>query len=289
MDRPSRRRLVGIFASAVALTSAVTLAASLHAPLVGTFALLGGKPLVAAELTITKTQGSSVSVDVAQTQGQATQPITHYDIDMTKLMHMIVIRDDFAEFQHVHPAFNAKTGHFTQTLKLDTTHRFFVYVDSHPHDVGQQVFRFVLQPGVTATSTSGPLPSMTPSPTHTTVGPYTVTLAKTTLGANQMSMVDVTITKNGKLATDLKPYLGAAAHAVFIDTASMQYVHVHPMVNDAMMSMDMDDVGDMRGMGKAGPRMMMHVPPLPVGTYKLWLQFQAGTHLYVAPITIAAR
>jgi hypothetical protein len=91
-----------------------------------------------------------------------------------------------------------------------------------------------------------------------------------------MTMLPIRIARNGKPATDLHPYLGAAGHAVFIDTSSLAYVHVHPMLPG----------GKMKG---AGPKMVLHVPGLPVGTYKLWLQFQGGTKVYTAPFTIAAR
>ena len=99
--------------------------------------------------------------------------------------------------------------------------------------------------------------------------------------------------ENGKLATDLHPYLGAAAHAVFINTATLDYVHVHPMVKGAADSMHMDMNGDEAMQeshsAQSGPQMVMQLPALPQGTYKMWLQFKGGSTLYTVPFTIAAR
>ncbi len=268
----------------------VVAATLISAPIAGTFALLGGKPMVAAEMTATRL-GGPYTLDIVQTPLDGGKPITNYTLDMTKLMHLIIVSDDFTEFFHVHPAFDAKTGHFTIEQRLDPLHRYYAYADSQPTGMSQQVFRFTIQPGPNATNNVSPFKR--PSPVTADAGPYTVTLAKTTLPANTMQMIDVNITRNGTPATDLKPYLGAAAHAVFINTSSLQYVHVHPMVqgahasmSDMHMSMPMnDDIG----MGKAGPKLMMHVPPLPAGIYRLWLQFQGGSTLQVAAFTIVAR
>jgi hypothetical protein len=43
--------------------------------------------------------------------------IQSYDVDMTKLMHMIVVSDDLTDFQHVHPTL-LSNGHFTIELHL---------------------------------------------------------------------------------------------------------------------------------------------------------------------------
>jgi len=107
----------------------------------------------------------------------------------------------------------------------------------------------------------------------------------------------VEINKNGRPAGDLHPYLGAAAHAVFLNTASLTYVHVHPMTGDQMA--DMNEMAGMRGMNmshedlapgeKVSGRMYLMVPALKPGLYKLWLQFRGGTELYVAPFTLAVQ
>ena len=275
-------------------------ALSFSAPLVGTFALVDGTPKVAAEMRVQQTPTKTM-LDIFQTQGQSTKPILKYDLDMTKLMHLVIISDDFSQFMHLHPAFNAKTGHFTIALPLDPTRQYIAYVDTMPSGDGQQVFRFLLPAQQTAEMavpagqpTNRPIFASTPSPTATTAGPYTVKIQATTIAANVREAVNLTIERNGRPASDLHPYLGAAAHAVFIDTANLGYIHLHPMIKGAKSDMDMSMPGSMSmkdegGPAKSGPQMVMDVPDLPVGTYKMWLQFEGGSKLYTAAFTIAVR
>lgn len=273
-------RLAGLFLAA----------ALAHTPLTGTWALASGKPLVAAQMRVTNLPGQNVALDIYETKPGATTPVRSYDVDMTKLMHMVVISTDFTQFMHVHPTFDATTGHFAQTIHLDPAHDYYVYADAEPQGIGQQVFRFDLRRAGVGKDSTRPDNSLH---AKAAAGPYTVSLSKTTLAANAPSTISITVMRNGALAGDLQPYLGAAAHAVFIDTNTLTYVHVHPTVAGApAMDMDMgmdDDMGASKVTAKAGPRMTMNVPALAPGTYKLWLQFQGKTGLAVASFTLVAR
>ena len=285
MDRLTRRR-VGALLSVIAGTLALG-STALAAPLNGTFALLDGKPAATAQLNV-QAQNGKHELDLVQTKDGATHPIVHYTVDMTQLMHIVIVRDDFATFIHEHPEFNAHTGHFTLDVALSPNHRYYVYADSEPAGIGQQVFRFTLEPGSAAPS--APAPSTTPSPTKAAAGPYTVALSATTVQANHPVTLHATVTRNGQPATDLHPYLGAAAHVVFVNTSSLDYVHVHPTLPGQSMDMSGTGAMDMSGMKpEAGPKMLLHVPPLPAGTYKVWVQFRGGSSLDVAPFTIDAR
>lgn len=257
-------------------------------PLAGTYALLGGKAAVVAHLNADHGPGSNVHLDVYQTREGSAAPIRRYDLDMTKDMHMIVLRDDFATFAHVHPAFDAATGHFTIVVPMPRGHAYYIYTDSQPTGIGQQVFRFTYDAG--AGSVHAPVGLDEASPTKAQVGRYSVRLAATTIPATTPHTIDVTIERDGKLATGLRPYLGAAAHAVFINTATLAYVHVHPMVQGATMSMPMSGMQmDDDGPAQAGPKLSMHVPALPAGAYRLWLQFQGPDGLQTVPFTLVAR
>jgi hypothetical protein len=257
----------------------------------GTFSLLGGKQQIYARAIISEPHPDQVTFDITESKTQGGPPIRNYDLDMSKLMHLIAISDDFKQFIHLHPSFNRKTGIFRQAIPVDPAHAYTIYVDSTPKGIGQQVFRFALPAPKHAASSAKPLPPSTPSPTTMNAGPYAVKIEKTTLASQTMLMVPLDITKDGKPATDLQPYLGAAGHAVFVDTATLAYVHVHPMVRAQSSpapkaSMQMNDE---HGAGVAGPHLMMHIPALPVGTYKLWFQFRGAGKLYVAPFTLAVR
>lgn len=266
-------------AGITALVAAVTLIA----PVSGTYALLNGTQQADAHMTVSAV-GAQTRLDIVETKSGTTQAITAYKVDMSKLMHLVIVSSDLTQFMHVHPVLDETTGHFTVSVALACGRNYYAYADTQPVGLQQQVFRFAIKQTARRESVS----SMTPSPVTMQAGPYSVTLGATTLRANQPAALSVTIKKSGQLANDLHPYLGAAGHAVFINTASLTYVHVHPVLKGAM---DDDMPGmDMRSMASpAGPEMMLHVPKLPAGTYKLWLQFRGGSGLYVAPFTIVAR
>ena len=258
----------------------------------GVWALASGKPQVRAELVVRSTGSAKNRLDIAQYEPGSTQPIAHYTVDQTKLMHVVLVRDDFNGFQHVHPTL--RNGHFTIDVALDAGHRFYAYSDSTPSGHDKQVFRYTLQSGVPPHHVDT---MVWAHGTQTLAGPYRVAIATVHLRAGKQSSVKVGITKNGAIATDLHPYLGAAAHAVFINTATLAYVHVHPMTADQMD--EMSEMSGMHGMSmgheELAPnetvpgRMYLMVPALKPGLYKLWLQFRGGSQLYVAPFTLAVQ
>jgi hypothetical protein len=293
VESRTRRGLSRFLAGALALGSLAAIArASAGTPSMrGTFALLEGTPKVVSELRTFPGRGTTANLKIRQFKPDGSTPIVDYEIDMQVLMHVIVVRDDFLTFEHLHPAFDAATGTFSQAFAKERYHRYYVFADSEPKGMGQQVFRFTLpSDGPIAT---GMVPSMASTPS-VPAGPYVVTLSATTLPANAAQTLDLTITKNGRPAQDLGTYLGAAAHVVFISVPTLTYVHVHPhvagsssagpaaaMPQRAGMHMDMADER------AAGPNMKMELPALPAALYKVWVQFRgANDKLYTAPFTV---
>jgi hypothetical protein len=286
VESHTRRRLsAALVASVLAACGAGIAGASAGPPeQSGVFALLGGTPKIASKFWADHAAGVTATLKIRQFQPGGTAPILDYDTDMERLIHLVVVRDDFATFAHLHPAFDTTTGTFSQRFTKAPNHRYYVYADSAPRGIGQQVFRFTME-------SDGPLadsrPSLTASAPATRVGPYTVTLARTTVSSNQARDLKVTIAEDGRPARGLGTYLGAPAHAVFINASTLAYVHLHPTVAGASsmtttMAMDMET--------PAGPLMHMKLPPLPPGTYKLWLQFRgANDVVYTAGFTLLAR
>lgn len=288
MESRTRRRLSGmVLALSLAAFCGVGVAAASAGPLAqpGLFALLGGMPKIVSTFWAEHAAGLSVTLTIRQFQLDGKTPILNYDVDMQRLMHLIVVRDDFTTFVHLHPVFDAASGVFWQAFTKEPNHRYYVYADTTPHGVGQQVFRFTLESDGPA---AAPRPISSASARTATAGPYTVMLSRTKLPANRPKNLNVTVLEAGQPAQDLVPYLGAAAHAVFINSSTLGYVHVHPMLRGSH-SMNAGD-GMATGMSDAaGPFMQMRVPALSAGTYKLWIQFSdANGKLYTVPFTILA-
>ncbi len=119
-------------------------------------------------------------------------------------------------------------------------------------------------------------------------GPYEVNISTARLSAPGESRIVVHILKDGKPATDLHPYLGALAHAVFIDAADLSYVHAHPQPLSASGNGG-SEMLPLASSSTSSPNMALHVALREAGAYKLWLQFRGGEHLYVAPFVVTAQ
>ena len=226
-------------------------------------------------------------LDVWMTLPNSSAPIKQYQIEMTKKLHMVIVSDDFKTFLHIHPALGS-TDHFLITQQFSAPGTYFVYADALPNDMNHQVFRFKLDVG----HASAPSPRLLPTTgMGVEAGPYEVDLSTVRIHAGRMEMVDVAVLENGKPAKDLHPYLGAPAHAVFLNAKDLSYVHVHPMAADMMgMAMDMSKpMPELPDNAPVSSDMMLHIALREAGTYKMWLQFRgANDKLYIAEFTILA-
>lgn len=273
----------------VSVLLAICVASSRAEVLKGDSALQGAQAQTEGFLKATAPSGNALEqhLDVWMTMPGSTVPIKDYQIEMTKKLHMVIVSDDFKTFLHVHPTLEP-TGHFLLTQQFPAAGTYLVYADALPNALNHQVFRFKLDVG----HASPPSPRNLPSTgMGVQAGPYEVDLSTVRVHTHQMEMVTVEVLENGQPAKDLHPYLGAPAHAVFLNTKDLSYVHVHPM-SGAMMSMPMDMSKPMPELPDNAPvsgEMMLHIALWEPGTYKLWLQFRgANDKLYVAEFTILA-
>ena len=201
-----------------------------------------------------------------------------YDVEMQRTIHMVVVRDDFATFDHMHPSFNTGTGAFLETIKTEPGHRYYVYADTQPKGLDRQVFR--LDFGSNAAPAIGIM--------HPNLGRWALTVerravhrhdSKVTFATASEPTLHLTVDEDGHPASDLGLYLGAPAHIVLINTSTLQYVHMHAEVKQASGM----------AMAVAGPQMSIDLPALPAGTYKMWMEFRGANYgLYTAPFTLAA-
>ena len=202
----------------------------------GQFALQGQQPMVDAHLKVTPVAGKPLTEKLDLWMNLPGKPaaIQSYQVEMTKKLHMIFVRDDFKVFLHEHPVLG-RDGHLLLTQTFPTPGTYLAYTDGLPNQMNHQVFRFEFNVG----QPSPPDRNVPLTGLGVQAGPYEVDISSVRLHAGMMSTLDVAILKDGKPATDLHPYLGVPAHSVFLNARDLSYVHVHPTAVGQMMNMNM--------------------------------------------------
>ena len=256
----------------------------------GQFALQGQQPLTEAHLKVTPTPGQPLTEKLDLWMNLPGHPaaIQSYQVEMTKKLHMIFVRDDFKVFLHEHPTLRPD-GHLLLTQTFPAPGTYLAYTDGLPNQMNHQVFRFEFNVG----QPSPPDRNLPLTGLGVQAGPYEVDISSVRLRAGQMATLDVAILKNGQPATDLHPYLGVPAHAVFLDAQDLSYVHVHPTAAGETMNMSMNGnmtmMKDPPPMPENGPSpnaLQLHLALRQPGTYRMWLQFRGGNQLQIAQFTI---
>lgn len=193
--------------------------------------------------------------------GSNGKPVTRFQTDQTKLMHFYLVRTDLTGYQHVHPVM-APGGTWTAPLAATRPGTYRVYASFTP--TGGQALVLGRQVTTPGTPTRVPLPAAVPT---TTVDGYTLRLAGAPMAGMEHTLT-ITITKGGRPVTDLQPYLGNDAHLTAFHAGDLAFTHLHP-----------------EGRAVAG-RLSFHALLAQAGKYRLFIQFQTGSRLHTAAITL---
>ncbi|BBX01213.1 hypothetical protein BST36_12430 [Mycolicibacterium moriokaense] len=194
-------------------------------------------------------------------------PVQRYVETHERPLHLIVVRNDLAVFQHVHPTLD-EHGTWSVPLNLSRAGDYRVYADFMPS--GGPALTLAANLHVAGKYDPQPLP---PASTTAEVDGFNVTLNGTPK-ANEASMLTLSVSRDGKPVRDLQPYLGAYGHLVAIRASDLAYLHVHPM----------GQVGD--NTTTPGPDIVFHTTFPSAGAYRLFLDFQHGDVVRTAAFTV---
>ncbi len=166
----TRRAALLALAPAIALPATLpVIAAEPSSPqgpkLTGAYALPDGRAKVAATLTATPksaSQAGTQTLDLAMTRLGTGQPVTRYETELSKQLHLIAVSGDFRTFVHEHGDKPDAHGHFRRPMAFPHAGLWHVYADAVPAGLGQQVMRFELDLG---DGMSGTHPTAMPQPT----------------------------------------------------------------------------------------------------------------------------
>ncbi len=173
-----------------------------------------------------------------------------------KLLHLIVVREDLVEFQHLHPALDEETGEFSVDLSFDRVGPYQLFADFTPNDFTQTVLSFPLEVQDLSVYEAQTLSASSLEPfvlEGMTITPHFPEVLKT--GEEVAYSFDVTV--DGE-SVSLENYLGAKGHSVVLSEGDLTYIHTHPK-DDTLSFQTVFD--------KAG-------------TYKSFTQFQVKGRIY---------
>ncbi len=225
------------------------------------------------------------------------KPFDNLKIVHEKLIHLLVVSDDLAFFEHVHPEKQADGG-FKLNYKFPTGGVYKLYADFTPEDSPQIVNVFDVNVG-------GEPRQKTPLTADVdykkTVDGLTFTMKPggNLKAANGVALNFYVTDENGKAVTDLQPYLGAMAHFVVISEDASKFLHVHAEGGkmtetkgtggheghgDQHGGMEMDVKPDVKD--AETPTVMAHTEFPTGGLYKLWGQFQRNGKVITVPFVV---
>lgn len=200
--------------------------------------------------------------------GPDSLPVTEFETEHGKRLHLIVVRRDLTGFQHLHPEL-AADGTWTAAVDTGVPGSYRMFADFVP--TGRED-GLTLGADLTVAGSYAPEPFPAESRSDQ-VDDYTVELAGS-LTAGASSELTLTVTKNGAPVADLDPYLEAYGHLVALREGDLAYLHVHPAGTP----------GD--GTTPAGPQVTFFAEVPSEGRYRLYLDFSHGGVVRTAEFTL---
>lgn len=142
-------------------------------------------------------------------------------------LHLLLVRDDLTEYQHLHPLQEAD-GFWTIKTPIPTQGTYQLYVDIAPYRETPTVLRV---PIIVGGKTLRPIPPQASAHHSVEVNGYKAVLsANGPFRAGEMTDWTFSLMKEGKPVENIEPYLGAYGHVVNIKHDDPNgFFHAHPV------------------------------------------------------------
>ncbi len=217
--------------------------------------------------------GEAVDLTVRVLREATKDAVTAFDLTHEHPLHFIIVRADLANFSHQHPALTGN-GVFRLRYTFTTSGEYHLFADTAPRGAGSQILMTPLKVGGKAE------PKFDLTKADRGVGRQVDGMI-VDLDASGVQPVRKSVTvrasvrdAQGKLLTDLEPYLGAMGHFILIHEDGVTMVHSHPDERDA-------------NVGKDGIVPFLSRFPKP-GLYRGWAQFQRAGKVLTADFILEA-
>ncbi|GLX68857.1 hypothetical protein MU1_32020 [Paenibacillus glycanilyticus] len=210
--------------------------------------------------------GESTNIRLSITDEHG-RPVRNFSLNHEKELHLIAVRSDLSEFQHLHPV-DEGAGRFSVDTRFMKGGSYKLFADFTPAGEGNQVAQTIVEVGGKAAAAETLVPD---KQLLQNVGGTEVSLVADQLRAGQETSLRFSFKdgKTGKPAEDMEPYLGAAGHVVIISDNLAHYLHVHPKEGQTI-----------------GPEAAFETTFPAPGIYKIWGQFQRHGDNFIASYTI---
>lgn len=189
--------------------------------------------------------------------------VTVFEESHGELAHLILVRRDLTEFQHLHPTLEADGTWRIEDLTFSEpgVYRAFVdvVVENRPTTLGHDVFVPGEMPAKTRPAASRQAQSQN----------YEIELRTDEIAAGDHTPLTFDIRDNDERVPQLKPYLGAFGHLVALRDGDLAYLHIHPEETDP----------------ESGRVEFSAQFPTP-GRYRLFLQVKPDGHLITSSFDI---
>lgn len=232
--------------------SGMTGSESASAAVTGTSLSAGGLRLDVPTTVLPPLQATTFSFRVLGERG----PVTEFDVEQSKRMHLVLVSRDLSRHAHVHPVMAADGTWSTRLTLAPDTYRAVAdfVVDGERRSLAVDL-------AVAGSLQPKPLP---PASSSTTVDDLRVELER---DGNALSFTAF----RGSTPITPEPYLGARGHLVAFRAGDLAYAHVHPSSQQ----------------GTADGATTSYEAELPgPGSYRLFLELQVDGRVRLAPFTL---
>ena len=229
-------------------------------------------------------QSVPVKFNIKDEQGNILKDL---EIEHTKILHFIIVRQDLQQFQHIHPDFNQSTGEFSINVTFPTDGPYRMFADFTPQ--GAQMGSNGMALGVTINkdvavgylSNYKAVALTIDTNILKVVDGYRINYNfPKIITANSAVDYGLIIEKNNQKVR-LGDYLGAKGHSIILKEGAVDYIHNH--ANGAMNGMggaandQMQMLGDSVDFSTSFPE---------AGTYKVFTQFQIKGKVVTTDYTV---
>ena len=243
-----------------------------------TFALAGFAPAQVAHPGLAR-----LSFTIRQPSGK---PLTSYrrGAGPHTGVHVIVVRDDLGVIIHRHPPVGGD-GRIVQPIDFPAPGPYRVLVDAYPKVPGGPR-NFQLHANVRVAGRYRPKALPPFSPTVTVNGYRVVLSGPRRLHAIEPAHLTATVRDPVGRPVSFTPWYGALAHAIFFRKSSLDYFHTHVCGPSTPGCTSVLGGTKVTGTSTTPGKLQVGVL-LPIGgTWRLFLQFQAGGRVLTAPFTL---